>query len=122
MVVETYKPTTALPGTPVRLTAAAIRHFEHQLTDSASQVIRLSVKTSGCTGYAYVLDKLVTPQASDIEIRISEQLTLCIAPEALPLLRDTEIDYIKEGLNGVLKFNNPNVVAECGCGESFNVS
>jgi iron-sulfur cluster assembly protein len=40
----------------------------------------------------------------------------------MDLVRNTEIDYVKEGVNGVVRFNNPNAVNECGCGESFSVS
>lgn len=122
MQVETFIPKTAPQGEVIRLTTAAVRHFEQQLTHTANQVIRLSVKTSGCTGYAYVLDCLAAPVPGDLTLRPSDKLVFCVAAEALPMLHNTEIDYCKEGLNGVLKFNNPNVVAECGCGESFNVS
>lgn len=120
MQVETFTPDTP-SGDVVQLTASAIRHFESKLASQPDHVVRLSTKTSGCTGYAYVLD--ITAQALDGDtlIKASDKLTFCIAPNALDLIRNTEIDYIKEGLNGVLKFNNPNVVAECGCGESFNV-
>ena len=44
-----------------------------------------------------------------------------VAADATDLLRNTEIDYVMEGVNGIIKYNNPNVVDECGCGESFNV-
>ena len=121
MQVETYIPTKSDDDAAVCLTAAAVRHFESKLASTTGHVVRLSVKTSGCTGYAYVLDIVAQPKADDIQLQASEQLTFCIAADALNQLRNTEIDYVKEGLNGVLKFNNPNVVAECGCGESFNV-
>lgn len=48
-------------------------------------------------------------------------LNVAVASDATELLRNTEIDYVMEGVNGVIKYNNPNVVDECGCGESFNV-
>ena len=48
-------------------------------------------------------------------------MLLFIDPGALSFLRGTEIDYAREGVNRSLKFNNPNVVAESGCGESFSV-
>lgn len=121
MHVETFTPSTE-SGDAVRLTEAAIKHFESKLTNQPGAIVRLSTKASGCTGYAYVLDIAANAEDGDTRINASEQLTFCIAPNALELVRHTEIDYIKEGLNGVLKFNNPNVVAECGCGESFNVS
>lgn len=120
MQVETFTP-EAPHGDVITLTASAIRHFESKLTSQPSHVVRLSTKASGCTGYAYVLDIAEQAKDGDTLIQASDKLTFCIAPNALDLIRNTEIDYIKEGLNGVLKFNNPNVVAECGCGESFNV-
>ncbi|SEA45458.1 HesB/IscA family protein [Alkalimonas amylolytica] len=122
MHVETFTPTQTTDGDAVRLTDAAIRHFESKLISTPGHVVRLSTKTSGCTGYAYVLDIVAEAKTGDTAIQASDRLTFCIAPDALNLVRNTEIDYVKEGLNGVLKFNNPNVVAECGCGESFNVS
>ncbi|KKO47629.1 ATPase [Arsukibacterium sp. MJ3] len=121
MQVETFTPDT-LNVTAVRLTTTAIGHFEAKLTNSPGHVVRLSIKTSGCTGYAYVLDIVEQALEGDTLIKASEKLIFCVAPNAVNLVRNTEIDYVKEGLNGVLKFNNPNIVAECGCGESFNVS
>jgi len=57
----------------------------------------------------------------DEVVDINDNIKVAIASNALELVRNTEIDYVKEGINGVVKFNNPNVVNECGCGESFNV-
>ena len=44
-----------------------------------------------------------------------------LAPDSVPYLDGTELDYAREGLNEGFKFNNPNVKDQCGCGESFNV-
>jgi iron-sulfur cluster assembly protein len=44
-----------------------------------------------------------------------------IDPKSLVYLDGTELDFGKEGLNEGFKFNNPNVKAMCGCGESFNI-
>jgi len=46
---------------------------------------------------------------------------VAVAKDAVKFVRNTEIDYVQEGINGVIKYNNPNVVDECGCGESFNI-
>ena len=54
-------------------------------------------------------------------VEITPVLNVAVAADATDLLRNTEIDYVTEGVNGVIKYNNPNVVDECGCGESFNV-
>ncbi|MEC9126658.1 MAG: iron-sulfur cluster assembly accessory protein, partial [Pseudomonadota bacterium] len=72
-------------------------------------------------GYAYVLDFADSAQADDEIVEISPLLNVAVAADATDLLRNTEIDYVTEGVNGVNKYNNPNVVDECGCGESFNV-
>jgi len=44
-----------------------------------------------------------------------------VDPKSLVYINGTELDFEKEGLNEGFKFNNPNVKAECGCGESFTV-
>ncbi|AWL12710.1 Iron-sulfur cluster assembly 1 like protein, mitochondrial [Saliniradius amylolyticus] len=117
MSVETFTPNQSV----VSLTEAAIRHFEGKLNSHPDKIIRLSTKVSGCTGYAYVLDFADTAEEGDTKIAISDKLTLAVEAKAVDLVRNTEIDYVQEGVNGVVKFNNPNVVDECGCGESFNV-
>jgi iron-sulfur cluster assembly protein len=117
MTVETFVPNKKV----ISLTDSAIRHFEGKQRTQPEKIIRFSTKMSGCTGYAYVLDLVDEAQASDEVIRFSDSLEIAIDAKALELLRNTEIDYVKEGVNGIIKYNNPNVVNECGCGESFNV-
>jgi len=58
---------------------------------------------------------------SDFKITIEDDLLLFVQKEALAIVQGTEIDFKKDGLNEVVKFNNPNVTGECGCGESFVV-
>ena len=106
----------------VTMTDTAIRHFEKKLASQTDKIIRLSTETSGCTGFAYVLDFADAPAEGDEVLHPSGKITLSVAPDALAILRGTEIALVKEGINQVVKFNNPNVVAECGCGESFSVS
>ena len=118
MSVESFVPSNAL----VSMTDRAVRYFESRLKDQPGHLIRLSTKTSGCTGYAYVLDAVDNAQQGDELVKINDNITVAVAADAIDVLRNTEIDYVKEGINGVVKFNNPNVVNECGCGESFSVS
>lgn len=111
------------PGAPaVTMTAAAVKHFERALAGGAGKVVRLSTKTSGCTGYAYVLDLVDQPEPDDTVLQPSAGVTLAVDADTLALVSGTEIDFVEEGVNTVIKFRNPNVVAECGCGESFSVS
>ncbi|CUS49153.1 MAG: iron-sulfur cluster assembly protein SufA [Idiomarinaceae bacterium HL-53] len=119
MSVETFVPSTEV----VQVTPKAVKHFEAKLAmQGESKVIRLSTKPSGCTGYAYVIDYADGPAATDIIVKASEKVTIAIAENAVEMLKNTEIDYVIEGVNGLLKFNNPNVVDACGCGESFSVA
>ena len=118
MSVNTFDPTAAL----VTVTDSAKAHFTKMLGQSDdAQYIRLSTKVSGCSGYAYVLDSAQEKHENDIEVSLDSGMILLVAANAVPLVQDTEIDYVKVGINGEIRFNNPNVVNECGCGESFNV-
>ncbi|MFS1703114.1 iron-sulfur cluster assembly accessory protein [Aestuariibacter sp. GS-14] len=117
MTVETFVPSQDV----VTLTESAIKHFESKLAKQPGKIIRLSTKVSGCTGYAYVLDFADASKADDEILHVSDVLTVAVAKDALQLIRNTEIDFVHEGVNGVIKYHNPNVVDECGCGESFNV-
>jgi iron-sulfur cluster assembly accessory protein len=121
MSVEIFSPKSR-QGDAVSLTNAAIKYFEAKLADHPGHLLRLSSKVSGCTGYAYVLDVAEQAADGDTVIKASDKLTLTIAAKTMDLVRNTQIDYVKEGVNGIVKFNNPNAINECGCGESFNVS
>ncbi len=119
MTVATHNPNTDA----VVLTDAAKIHFEKKLFANGQQkILRLSTESSGCTGYAYVLDMVENAENDDVILHPSDKVTLAIAKNALAMLNGTEIDYVSEGVNRVVKFHNPNVVAQCGCGESFSVA
>ncbi len=82
--------------------------------------LRLGVRTSGCSGMAYVLE-FADEIAPEDEVFESNGVKIIVDPKSLIYLDGTELDYGKEGLNEGFKFNNPNVRDECGCGESFTV-
>ena len=82
--------------------------------------VRLGVKTSGCSGLAYVLE-FVDELDEDDQVFEDHGVKVIIDRKSLVYLDGTELDYGKEGLNEGFKFNNPNVKDECGCGESFKV-
>jgi iron-sulfur cluster assembly protein len=82
--------------------------------------LRLAVKTSGCSGYAYTIE--FADEAAPEELRFqSEGVTLLVDPRNLPMIDGTQLDWVREGLNEGFKFENPNARATCGCGESFAV-
>ncbi len=82
--------------------------------------VRLGVRTSGCSGMAYVLEFVDELDDSDTVFE-DRGVKVIVDRKSLAYLDGTELDYGKEGLNEGFKFNNPNVKDECGCGESFNV-
>jgi iron-sulfur cluster assembly protein len=82
--------------------------------------VRLGVRTSGCSGMAYVLEFADEVGNEDVVFE-DRGVKVIIDPKSLVYLDGTELDYGKEGLNEGFRFNNPNVKNMCGCGESFNV-
>lgn len=82
--------------------------------------LRLGVKTTGCSGLAYVLE-FVDELNPDDEVFEDNGVKIIIDGKSLVYLDGTELDFAKEGLNEGFQFNNPNANGECGCGESFNV-
>ena len=82
--------------------------------------LRLGVKTSGCSGMAYILE-FVDVLNDDDQMFDTDGVNIIVDKKSLVYLNGTELDFVKEGLNEGFKFNNPNIGDECGCGESFYV-
>ena len=82
--------------------------------------LRLGVRTSGCSGMAYVLEFVDAPNEDDVVFE-DKGVRVIVDGKSLAYLDGTQLDFVKEGLNEGFKFNNPNMTSECGCGESFNV-
>jgi len=82
--------------------------------------LRLGVKTTGCSGMAYVIEFADEVDEGDTVFE-DNGVKVIIDAKSLVYLDGTELDYTKEGLNEGFKFNNPNEKDRCGCGESFNV-
>lgn len=105
----------------ISLTESAAKQITKQLAKRGSGVgLRVGVKKSGCSGYAYVLD-YADEVAADDQVFEMGAAKVVIKTEHLPKLDGLTLDYVREGLNESFKFRNPNVTAECGCGESFAV-
>jgi iron-sulfur cluster assembly protein len=82
--------------------------------------LRLGIKTTGCSGLAYVMEFVDELNEDDTLFSISD-VNIIIDGKSLVYLDGIEVDFVKEGLNEGFKFTNPNAKGECGCGESFNV-
>ncbi|RKZ50177.1 MAG: iron-sulfur cluster assembly protein IscA [Candidatus Parabeggiatoa sp. nov. 3] len=103
------------------LTQKAAKHVEKSLTNRGKGVgLRLGVKTSGCSGMAYVMEFADQVEEED-QVFESQGIKILVDPKSLVYLDGTELDYVREGLNEGFQFNNPNIKDQCGCGESFNV-
>jgi len=105
----------------ITLTAAAADRVRSFMEKRGKGVgLRLGVKTTGCSGMAYVME--YADQVEDDDVVFEDQgVKVLINPKSLVYLDGTELDYAKEGLNEGFQFNNPNVKDSCGCGESFTV-
>jgi len=105
----------------ITMTAVAADHVRKFLANRGKGVgLRLGVRTSGCSGMAYMLE-FADQLESDDQVFEDQGIKVIVDPKSLLYLDGTELDYTKEGLNEGFKFNNPNVKDACGCGESFNV-
>jgi iron-sulfur cluster assembly protein len=105
----------------VSLTAAAARHVEKSLARRGSGIgLRLAVKTSGCNGFAYALE-FVDAVSPDDQCFVHHGVKVIVDARSLGMLKGTELDFVRDGLNEGFKFNNPNAKAQCGCGESFAI-
>jgi iron-sulfur cluster assembly protein len=82
--------------------------------------IRLGVKTTGCSGLAYVLEYIDTVNSEDIAYE-QAGFVIVVDPKSSVYLEGLQIDYVRQGLNEGFEFTNPNEKDRCGCGESFRV-
>lgn len=105
----------------ISLTDAAAQKIQNTLIRRGRGVgIRIGVKTTGCSGLAYVLEYVDQPLDLDQCIECN-QCKIFIDPKSCPYLEGTVIDFVRQGLNEGFAFSNPNERDRCGCGESFRV-
>lgn len=105
----------------ISLTDTAAKKILQQIKKRGKGIgIRIGVKTTGCSGLAYVLEFVDEPRDDDTCIDC-DQCKIFIDPKACPYLNGMTIDYVKNGLNEGFDFKNPNEKDRCGCGESFRV-
>ena len=82
--------------------------------------LRVGVKTTGCSGLAYVLEYVDQSKPEDQTIE-SNNCQIFVDPKSSVYLQGLTIDWVKQGLNEGFEFINPNERNRCGCGESFTV-
>ena len=105
-----------------KLTDAAADRVKHLLDqeERAGAVLRISVKTQGCSGLAYSMEYADAQLPMD-ELVEEKGVKICVDPLATMYLAGTEMDYVEDKLSSGFVFNNPNEKGRCGCGESFHV-
>ena len=105
----------------ITLTESAANKVHQYLSERGKgEGLRIGVKGAGCSGFAYELEFVDTPQLED-QLYEDKGVKVFIDPKSLLFVIGMEIDHVREGLNEGFKFNNPNAVGTCGCGESFRV-
>ena len=106
----------------IALTRNAAERVRKQLEQRGSGVgLRLGVKQTGCSGYAYTID--FADEITDADAVFEDHgVSVVVRREHLDLMDGTRVDYVREGLNEAFRFDNPKVAGTCGCGESFTIA
>jgi iron-sulfur cluster assembly protein len=105
----------------ITLTEDAARQIRTQLAKYGKGMgLRVGVKKVGCNGFAYTFDYADEVRAGD-QLFDSHDIKVVVDAGSLPFLDGSRVDFVKEGFKEAFKFDNPNVDATCGCGESFNL-
>ena len=105
----------------ISITENAARHVSQQLASRGKGLgIRVGVKTTGCSGMAYVLEFVDKLEVGD-QVFEEQGVKIIVDPKSLVYIDGTEMDFVKQGVNEGFEFRNPNAKGECGCGESFSV-
>jgi iron-sulfur cluster assembly protein len=98
--------------------AEKFRELASQEPVGEAEVLRVAIQGGGCSGFQYALGFDRGPQDGDNQIE-SNGVSIVVDPFSAPYLLGSEIDFVDALMGGGFAINNPNVVAACGCGSSF---
>jgi len=104
----------------ISLTPAANERVRSFLDRDGGLGLRLGVRKTGCSGWAYVVELAKDIDADDVVFE-QDDVKVVVDHDSLAFLDGSTIDFVSEGLVSTFRFDNPNVTDECGCGESFTV-
>lgn len=105
----------------IQLTESAATQMRNSMESRGKGLgIRLGITTTGCSGFAYVMEFVDELNEGD-NVFDDQGVKVIVDTKSLVYLDGTEVDYLKQGLNEGFEFTNPNSKGECGCGESFSV-
>ena len=98
--------------------AAKIKELMAEEPAGEAEVLRIAVQGGGCSGFEYALGFDRGPQDGDHEIEM-HGVRVVVDPFSAPYLAGAQIDFLDQLMGAGFSIENPNVVASCGCGSSF---
>ena len=105
----------------ITLTEPAAKRVRHFINQDGGVGLRLGVKKTGCSGWAYTVELARAIESDDVVFEHGD-VKVVVAHDSLAFLDGSTIDFVAEGLGSTFKFENPNATDECGCGESFTIN
>lgn len=104
----------------ISLTNVAAERVHRFLEQEGGVALRVGVKKTGCSGWAYVVT-LADAISPDDHLFEDHGVKVVVDSASLPVIEGSTIDFVTEGLNRTFQFSNPNAKEACGCGESFTI-
>lgn len=105
----------------IQVTDTAAKKIKQNLEKRGSGIgIRIGVRTTGCSGLAYVLEYVDRLEPGDVAMA-DNYTNIFVDKKSLPIIDGITVDYVRQGLNEGFEFINPQAKDYCGCGESFRV-
>jgi iron-sulfur cluster assembly protein len=105
----------------ITVTDTAARKIQINLDRRGSGLgIRIGIRTTGCSGLAYVLEYVDNTTADDVTFH-NNNVTVVVDPKSLPIVDGITVDYVRQGLNEGFEFVNSKEKDRCGCNESFRI-
>jgi iron-sulfur cluster assembly protein len=105
----------------IQLTDIAAQRVKHFLERESGMALRLGVRKTGCSGWAYEVS-IASRLGDNDQLFEDKGVKIVVDHDSLPYLTGSKIDFTTSGLNRTFQFDNPNATDECGCGESFTIS
>lgn len=104
----------------INLTPAATERVRSYISREGGIGLRLGVRKTGCSGWAYTVELANCIDAEDVVFE-RDEVKVLVRHDSLAFLDGSTIDFVADGLGSSFRFDNPNVTEECGCGESFTI-
>ena len=105
----------------ITLTEAAASRVREFLAEEGGVGLRIGLRRTGCSGWAYEVDLAKTVEDNDLVLE-DRGVQIVVARDKLTYLAGTRVDFAADGLSRSFRFLNPNAGEECGCGESFTLT